>query len=189
MARRLPPSLRRPPRWVLVAVPVTLFLALLGLAAWVVVLERQVTSKWEGRKWSLPSRVYSDAYLVYPGRRLDAEDFEARLRRLGYLEQAGGVDDPGEYAREEGEWLVYLHAFHYPDGANPPLPIRIRMGGGRVSALTHARSRESLASAALEPEVIGVIFDQHMEDRTPVDLEEIPAHVVDAILAVEDSRF
>jgi penicillin-binding protein 1B len=189
MARRLPRSLHRPPRWALVAVPVALFLALVGLAGWVVVLERQVTSKWEGRKWSLPSRIYSDAYLVYAGRRLEADDFEARLGRLGYLEQAGGVDDPGEYAREEGEWLVYLHAFHYPDGANPPLPIRIRMAGGRVSDLTQARTGESLASAALEPEVVGVIFDQHMEDRTPVDLEEIPPHVVDAILAVEDARF
>ncbi len=189
MTRSLPGLLQRIPRRAILVLPLVLVLLVVALAAWVVVLERQVTAKWEGRKWNLPSRVYSDAYLLYPGRRIDAEDFETRLRRLGYLEQAGGVDDPGEYASEESEWLVYLHAFAYPDGANPPLPIRIEMRGGTIGSLTHGRTGETLSSAALEPEVIGVIFDQHMEDRTPVDLQEVPLHVVDAILAVEDARY
>ncbi len=189
MARAIPRLLRSAPRWAILGVPLALVILAVGLAAWIVVLERQVTAKWEGRKWNLPSRVYSDAYLLYPGRRIDAGDFETRLRRLGYLEQAGGVDDPGEYASEDAVWLVYLHAFAYPDGANPPIPIRIEMGGGAIRGLTQARTGETLASAALEPEVIGVIFDQHMEDRTPVDLQEVPPHVVDAILAVEDARY
>ena len=67
-------------------------LLLAGVLVVGVVLERQVTSKWEGRKWNIPSRIYSDAFLLHPGRRLDSRDFEARLERLGYLEQAGGVD-------------------------------------------------------------------------------------------------
>ena len=70
-------------------------LVLAGLLVAGVVIERQVTAKWEGRKWNIPSRIYSDAFLLHPGRRLDAGDFEARLERLGYLEQAGGVDEPG----------------------------------------------------------------------------------------------
>lgn len=189
MARSLRPILQRVPRWAILALPAVLVLLAVGMAAWIVVLERQVTAKWEGRKWNLPSRVYSDAYLLYPGRRIDPADFEARLGRLGYLEQAGGVDDPGEYASEGSEWLVYLHAFAYPDGENPPIPIRIETAGGTIRSLTHARTGDTLSSAALEPEVIGVIFDQHMEDRTPVDLAEVPPHVVQAILAVEDARF
>ncbi|HEY7470780.1 MAG TPA: PBP1A family penicillin-binding protein [Gemmatimonadota bacterium] len=154
-----------------------------------VVLERQVTAKWEGRKWNIPSRIYSDAYLLHPGRRFDATDFEARLERLGYLEQAGGVDEPGEFAKGEGRWLVYLHAFSYPDGSNPAYPVRIETSGGTITRVTQARTGKTLDTSALEPEVIGVVFDQHMEDRTPIELEEVPTHVVQAILAVEDSRF
>ncbi|MBW3660568.1 MAG: hypothetical protein KY397_02925, partial [Gemmatimonadetes bacterium] len=160
---------------------------LVALAAYMVVLERRVTAKWEGRKWSVPSKVYSDAYLLHPGKDLDARDFEARLQRLGYLEQSGGVDEPGEYAKGENRWLVYLHAFAYPDGDNPAYPVRIETGGGVIREVTHGRTGENLTSAALEPEVIGVIFDRHMEDRTPIDLEEIPQHLVEAVLAVEDA--
>ncbi len=169
-------------------------LAVLGvlavlLAGYMVVLERRVTAKWEGRKWNIPSRVYSDAYLLFPGRPFSAGDFEARLQRLGYLEQAGGVDEAGEYARQGGTWLVYLHAFAYPDGRNPAYPVRIDVGDGAIRRVTHARSGEELSSSALEPEVIGIIFDQHMEDRTPIALDEIPPFAVDAVLSVEDARY
>jgi len=164
-------------------------LLLAGLLATGIVLERQVTAKWEGRKWNVPSRIYSDAYLLHPGRRFDPRDFEARLERLGYLEQAGGVDEPGEYARGEGRWLVYLHAFSYPDGSNPAYPVRIETSGGVITQVTQARTGKTLDTSALEPEVIGVVFDQHMEDRTPIELEEVPPHALQAILAVEDSRF
>lgn len=164
-------------------------LLVVALAAYMVVLERRVTAKWEGRKWNVPSKIYSDAYLLHPGKPFDGGDFEARLKRLGYLEQAGGVDEPGEYATSQGRWLVYLHAFAYPDGENPAYPVRIETGGGTIRSVTHGRNGETLSSAALEPEVIGVIFDRHMEDRTPIDLEELPQHLVEAILAVEDARF
>jgi penicillin-binding protein 1B len=160
-----------------------------GLLAWGVVLERQITAKWEGRKWNIPSRIYSDAYLLHPGRRLDSADFEARLERLGYLEQAGGVDEPGEFAEGDGTWLVYLHAFSYPDGSNPAYPVRIDTSGGVITRVTQARSGKVLDTSALEPEVIGVVFDQHMEDRTPIELAEVPPFVVQAILAVEDARY
>ncbi|MDX1624499.1 MAG: PBP1A family penicillin-binding protein [Gemmatimonadota bacterium] len=162
---------------------------LVALAIAFVVLERRVTAKWEGRRWNVPSKVYSDATLLHPGKPFDAKNFEARLERLGYLEQAGGVDEPGEYAKGEGRWLVYLHAFEYPEGENPAYPVRVETRGGVIRRVTHARSGEPLDTAALEPEVIGVVFDRKMEDRTPVDLEEVPSHAIEAILAVEDARF
>ena len=171
---------------VLSAVALALFI---GLLAWGVVLERQITAKWEGRKWNIPSRIYSDAYLLHPGRRLDRADFEARLERLGYLEQAGGVDEPGEYAVGDATWLVYLHAFSYPDGSNPAYPVRIDTSRGVITRVTQARTGKTIDTSALEPEVIGVVFDQHMEDRTPIELAEVPPYVVQAILAVEDARY
>ena len=185
MARRK----RRRSRRILRSLTLLLGIGAVALAAYFVVLERRVTAKWEGRKWNVPSRIYSDAYLLFPGRPFGGNDFEARLQRLGYLEQSGGVDEPGEYARDEGTWLVYLHAFAYPAGRNPAYPIRIEAGSGAIQRVAHARSGEELTSAALEPEIIGIIFDQHMQDRTPISLDEIPPYVIDAVLAVEDARF
>jgi penicillin-binding protein 1B len=186
MARR---NRSRRSRRLLRTIPGILGILAVILAGYLVFLERRVTAKWEGRKWNIPSRVYSDAYLLFPGRPFSARDFEMRLERLGYLEQAGGVDEPGEYAQEGGTWLVYLHAFAYPDGRNPAYPIRVEAAGGAIQRVAHARSGDELTSAALEPEIIGIIFDQHMEDRTPIGLDEIPPYLVDAVLSVEDARF
>lgn len=179
------PRLRR----VLLALSALAALGAIALSAYLVVLDRRVTEKWEGRRWDVPSRIYSDAYLLHPGRDFDPADFEARLRRLGYLEQEGGIDEPGDYAGDGGRWLVYLHAFDYPDGSNPPLAVRIETADGTIRAVTNARTGAEIPTAALEPEIVGVVFDQRMEDRTPILLEEIPGHVVEAVLAVEDARF
>ena len=54
-----------------------LFLLVSGIAAgllipWVLYLDYQVTSEFEGRKWDLPSRVYARALELYPGALLTA---------------------------------------------------------------------------------------------------------------------
>ena len=48
------------------ALAVLLVLALV-VGVHVVRLSREVTAKWEGRRWNLPSRVYSDVEPLYPG--------------------------------------------------------------------------------------------------------------------------
>jgi penicillin-binding protein 1B len=51
---------------------------------WVVYLNHQVTSEFEGRKWDLPSRVYARPLALYPGAPLTLSDLELELRLSGY---------------------------------------------------------------------------------------------------------
>ena len=83
-----------------------LFLLLCGttlglLAPWVLYLNYQVTTEFEGRKWDLPSRVYARALEVYPGALLTLPDLRVELEAAGYRE-AGRVVQPGQFRMQGG---------------------------------------------------------------------------------------
>ena len=80
----------------------------LGLAQWVLEIDRVVVERFEGRRFSVPSRVYSAPLIVYPGTDWQRVDLSGWLLRLGYRQQPeGGQLLPGRY-----EWLPGRLAAH-----------------------------------------------------------------------------
>lgn len=151
-------------------------------------LERQVTAKWEGRKWNIPSRIYSDVEPLHPGLDLARAEITEKLAGLGYRRVSGEVQ-PGQFSRTRDKLTVYLHDFDYPGEAFRGFPLALSLSGNRVRSMENARSGRRLSLATLEPEVIASIFDEQMEDRTPAELSRMPRDLADAVLAVEDKRF
>ncbi|MBA2566097.1 MAG: PBP1A family penicillin-binding protein [Gemmatimonadetes bacterium] len=168
-------------------------LAALGLLAvlltvYALSLEREITAKWQGRKWNIPSRIYSDVEPIYPGLNLARSEIPIKLESLGYR-RVSATPRPGQYSRSRDRLTIHLHEFDYPDGAFRGFPLELSLAGNRVTAMRDGRSGRDLSLARLEPEMIASIFDEHMEDRTPVALRQVPRDLADAILAVEDKRF
>ena len=52
-----------------------------------------------------------------------------------------------------------------------------------------SRSKRAYATITLEPELITYLFDESREKRRLVRYEELPDHLVKAVLAIEDRRF
>ena len=52
----------------------------------------RVTSRFDGRRWNLPSRIYSDLYVLRAGEGGSADGLVAKLERLFYREVAGGPE-------------------------------------------------------------------------------------------------
>ncbi len=77
-----------------------LLLAAAGTTLWGFYLARQVETRFEGRRWSIPSRVYSDITLLFPGQGINPPAFAQKLRRLGYRK----VTHPPEQARRDAQW-------------------------------------------------------------------------------------
>ncbi|HKC25649.1 MAG TPA: hypothetical protein VKF32_12945, partial [Thermoanaerobaculia bacterium] len=50
-----------------------------------------VTERMSGRRYSVPTRIYSDVWVVRPGDRVGLDDVRRRLDRLGYIEASGDV--------------------------------------------------------------------------------------------------
>src|SRR5690606_9002163 len=90
-------SAAAPRRW-----PLGLFLLLLLLLAaggtgYVLWLDQQVVSQFEGKRWALPARVYARPLELYEGMQLRPEILLAELEALNYRQEAG--DRPGSYRR------------------------------------------------------------------------------------------
>jgi penicillin-binding protein 1B len=182
---------RRSRRWIALAVLAPLAA---GALAWAAVtyreLERTVAAKFDGRAWALPSRIYTDAFALYPGLELAGTGVYARLERLGYRE-VDAVRGRGDFHRDpDGAALeIHLHAFRYPLHPSTGRAIRLELDHGVVSRITDLVTSEDVIDASLEPEALGGFYDEVWEERRVVTLDQIPPRMVQAVLAAEDNRF
>ena len=103
-------------RLVKVSAALLLLLVLGGLVlgGWYVWhLSDVVETKFEGRKWEFPSKIYADSKIMYPGMRVPVAQLREKLRRLGYRSSRHQPRARGEY-RIHGKAAVvevFLHDF------------------------------------------------------------------------------
>lgn len=158
------------------------------LVPWVIFLNYQVTTEFEGRKWDLPSRVYARALDLYPGARVSVHDLEQELKAAGYRAVSGAAK-PGLYHVSGGTVDVYRRAFRFAEGEHPAQRMRVSLRGDQVTGLAELPSGRSIDLARLEPAEIASIYPLLKEDRTLVEIEHVPPLLVMGLQAVEDRNF
>jgi penicillin-binding protein 1B len=162
---------------------------LLGLMVpWVLYLNFQVTTEFEGRKWDLPSRVYARPLEVYSGALLTPDDLEMELETAGYR-RVDKVTRPGQFNRSSGRFEIHRRPFRFNDGQEGALHFRVRLAGQAVQEVTAEPGGKPLALARLEPAEIASIYPLQKEDRTLVRISEVPPLLVTGLQAVEDRNF
>jgi penicillin-binding protein 1B len=154
-------------------------------------LKNEVIRRFSGQRWSIPSRIYSDSKLIYPGMDLDAVGFFQRLARLNYHPIGSGEPERGEYVydRSRGRVVIFLHRFAYPYRDFPGDMIELVLKGNELVAMRDVGSGRPTFSMQLEPELLSGVFQGSWEQRRLVRLSQIPPAMIDAILAAEDHRF
>jgi len=158
-------------------------------------LDRIVTARFEGRRFQVPSRVLSAPTILYPGLDWQRVGLRERLKRLGYREEEPARSfesmqlSPGQQAWTERAVRVHLRGFAHPSRPEPPRDILLRLDGSRIEEIHEVGSGRALGAVLLEPELVGSYYGPHREQRDLVRLPEVPRHLVDAVLAVEDQRF
>lgn len=163
-------------------------LLLLALSGYVLYLDVTIREAFEGRRFALPARVYARALELYPGARLSREALGAELARLHYRERPQ-PDEPGSFRRTLNGYEIVTRAFTFWDGVQPSRALRLEFHGGTLSVLRDALTDAELTLVRLEPPLIGGIYPGHNEDRVLVKLEQVPQHLIDALLAIEDRKF
>jgi penicillin-binding protein 1B len=189
LPERLKVLIRRIPPPVLFFAGATL--GLFAVAGIIVVLyfARVVTKTMDGRRWNLPTRLYSDVWVVRPGDALSSDDVQRRLGRLRYAEVSTKEVTAGQFRRSAGRLVVGVNDRETAFGRAPGFGAQIDFSGRRVAAVRRVEDGSALPFVVFEPEVVGSVFDQKMEDRTLVKLDQVPRVVIDAILTTEDRDF
>ncbi|MEW5792240.1 MAG: penicillin-binding protein 1B [Pseudomonadota bacterium] len=161
----------------------------LGAAGSLLYLDRTVTSRFEGKRWQVPARVYARPLELTAGRSLSADELVDSLARLGYRQSAQPPTTPGYYKRNGSSLLLYTRSFDFGDNREPALPLRIDFAGDRISRVARLNGRSQVELVRLEPEEIGVFYPKIQEDRILVKLKDVPKPLISAIVATEDRRF
>ena len=184
-------------RWLL-GISSLLLVGVLAVAAWGGYVawsayrgvERGLGARLPERKLPVPSKLYGRPTLLEPGD-------SPRLRGLAGLLEAAGyrpVADAeavrtGEYYAGQTTWVVGRRDFRYPDGFDEAGRFELELDRrGEIAALRDAEGR-SLRKLRLDPPPIGFLHGDPARIQEAVPLEELPEHLVDAFIAIEDHRF
>jgi penicillin-binding protein 1B len=161
----------------------------LWFAGWLIELDRIVVSRFEGRRFSVPSRVYAAPIVIYPGVDWQRLDLAGWLARMGYREQReAGPLEVGSYRWLPGRLRVHLRGFDHPQLPEDDRKVEFRLEEGRVREMRDDRG-VPIEIVALEPEPISSFYGSNREQRDLVAIEYVPEHLISAIYAVEDRRF
>lgn len=152
-----------------------------------------------GLSFRVPSQVLSAPTDLYVGLGWRQRDLRDALLRQGYREAPGaglaGLAEarglaPGRFRQAEGSIAIHRRPFDLPDLAEPARRAVVRFANGRIESLRDEGGVE-IGTLWLEPEPIGAYHGPYLQHqrRELVSLRELPSHLVDAVLAIEDQRF
>ena len=179
----------RPRRWRL-GLAIVAGVAGFWASSWVLEQDRIVVARFEGRRFSVPSKVLSAPTILYPGLDWKRIQLPETLERLGYRERnAAGDLAPGRYRWEPDRLWLYLRAFEPPSRAEPARAVVIRLDGNLIDSIRERSSGREVGAVLLEPQLVGAYYGPDRQQRHLVRLEDLPRHLSDAVLAVEDQRF
>ena len=165
-----------------------LFVLLFIFTSYVIYLDFEVRSQFDGKKWSVPARVYARALELYIGKPLTHEQFVFELKTSGYRSSQDEIK-AGEYQYSGDNYRIVIREFDFWDGHQPPRYVEVEIEDGFVSKVIDFRDNTEIAVVRLEPSVMGRIYPSHREDRLLVKLEDVPDYLTNALLAVEDRQF
>ena len=163
-------------------------LAALVVLGYSVYLGKTVRVKFDGQRWAAPAQIFARPLDLYAGAAISAAQLKAELRFLGYREVAK-VSGPAQWAQSGERFAIHIRDFTFWDGREAGQSVLVDIRGGSVARIRGERGGAEIDLLRLEPALVGSIYPAHNEDRVLVKREDLPDHLVNGLLAVEDRRF
>lgn len=171
------------------ATGIVLVFAAAGAFLYLWYLSYDIEKRFSGRRWSIPSRVFSDTTILYPGETFLRERLVAKLFRLGYRNVSHPPEQRGEI-RVNGPVLeLFLRDLKTPHQSRDGFPLRIRFEKDRIDSIDRIDTGQSIPLLELDPEELMLFFGPEREERRLISLNEVPKDLMHAVLAAEDARF
>lgn len=162
-------------------------LLLLLFTGYTVYLAQSVRVAFEGKRWSVPARVYARPLELYVGAPVSVDQLRYELQLLGYR-KVSRVKQNAQWSIQGNSFVIQGRDFHFWDGKQTAQTVRLSIAQQQIVALDD-RSGQPLDLVRLEPAAVGSIYPAHKEDRILLRREDLPQYLVAALLAVEDRRF
>ncbi len=152
-------------------------------------VDQELTAKFEGKRWKLPSQVFSDTLSVTPETTFSTSGLVDRLRRLNYREVNNEPKQVGEFHQRDNALEIYQRRFEYPNEVVEARLVRLTVVNDRIARIFDLTHQRELVMLDIEPELIGRFFGQVQEVRRIIPYNDIPKSLVWSVVAVEDANF
>lgn len=157
-------------------------------AAYVTYLDYTVRTQFEGKRWSLPARVFARPLELYVGLEVKPNDLVRELKQIGFQSNSR-LNTPASYWQTGNDIHLVTREFEFWDGVEPGQKISIRFSGNTIVSLRRRGSGADVDLLRVEPLLIGGIYPAQKEDRLLIQLKDAPDLLVKILFAVEDRKF
>lgn len=161
---------------------------LLTLFIYLIYLDSKITTLFSGNKWQFPAQVYARSLEIIPGKNLTKKQLVSELDLLQYR-AVTAVKGPGQYSQNGEQVVVFRRAFQFADGYDQEEVFTVSFAGQRVHSIYDHQLKKSVQKARIEPQLVQHLVSSAQEDREMVFLADMPEHIKDALLTVEDRDF
>lgn len=162
--------------------------AMVLLALYLIKLDRTITHKFEGKRWDIPAKVYSQPLELYQGANVDNATMTSWLDLLNYRSNKA-YDKTGSYHKSGSTYYIHTRGFDYSaSDVDKAQVIKMTISGKKIQSIQSTEPNET-GIIRLEPVSIGGIYPDSNEDRLVVGLDEVPQPLIDALIATEDRGF
>ncbi len=193
-----PPTLWRRIARRLFSLPVIIPLALISTVVCGVLIyywmafSGRIDNLLKGDVFTRSAGIYAAPKQLRAGENLSPEDLVAYLKRAGYVEKAQqAYTARGRYTVADLTVDVEPSRDSTVDGQRQfqHLQVQFARSGKVINAITNPEGNARLASALLEPELISSVTGHDRAKRRVVDFNDLPRHLVQAIVVTEDRSF
>jgi penicillin-binding protein 1B len=158
------------------------------LFSYVGYLDYNVREQFEGKRWTIPARVYASPVELYAGAAINSKDLEDLLQQLHYRLDPQ-LSGEGAYVVKGGQVTIKTRTFNFGDTAQESQQIRISFNAGGIGSLINSVNGSELAIVRLDPVQIGSFYPKLKEDRILIKLEETPPQLLQGLFSTEDRDF
>ncbi len=165
-----------------------LLIVLICATAYVMWLDYKIRIEFEGKKWSLPARVYASPLELYEGLGITSRQVENALKSVGF-ERINRPQRPGEYAKYADKLVYVSRDFRFWDKLETSRKILLVFDQKTLNRITDVNTGKHIPLVRLEPELIGKIYPEHNEDRVFISYDEVPPLLIDSLISIEDRHY
>ena len=158
------------------------------LAVYIGYLDHTVRKQFEGKRWSIPARVYASPVELYAGLPYSTKNLEDLLLQLHYR-QDSQLAAEGSYFLKGGQINIKTRSFNFGGTQEASRKISVSFSGGAIAGVTDGANGNELAIVRMDPIQIGSFYPTRKEDRILIKLDEAPPTLVQGLLSTEDRDF
>ena len=180
----------RPPLIIALVFLTTVTIGVFGYY-WFVFSER-IDRLLNGEVFTRTAGIYAAPKNLRVGENISVEELVAYLKTAGYVEKAQQAETArGRYNADGSTIVIEPSRDGSVDGRRAFAPLRVQFarGGRGVTSLTDTVKGTAYGSAQLEPQLISSVTGADRSKRKFVGFNDLPQHLVKAIVVTEDRTF